>query len=250
MRSARAWAAWALIFGGAASLGAQTRPAAELRLRIVSSLPQKPRSVPAVIWLDPLPGTPAEPFLPAHHYELVQKNRAFIPHLLIVPVGSAVTFPNEDPFYHNVFSLFEGKRFDLGLYEAGSERTVTFSRSGVSYIFCNIHPEMSAVVIALRTPLYAIADSARARPRDPRRASASFRLRAIPPGKYELHVWVEGVPQAFLDRLSRPVRLGQAALDLGRIAAPIADARTIAHTNLYGRSYAQDRPSPYGGLLP
>src|SRR5207248_4414797 len=85
---------------------------------------------------------------------LVQKNKTFGPHLVVVQVGSAVEFPNQDPFFHNVFSLFEGKRFDLGLYESGSTRSVVFNRAGVSYIFCNIHPEMSAVVVALNTTYY------------------------------------------------------------------------------------------------
>ncbi|HVT98050.1 MAG TPA: hypothetical protein VHE33_11130, partial [Acidobacteriaceae bacterium] len=113
---------------------------------------------PAVVWLKPLQPVDPAPAEPHKSYTLLQKNRSFIPHLLVVPVGSHVEFPNEDPFYHNVFSLFDGKRFDLGLYEAGSTKTVTFSREGVSYIFCNIHPEMSAVVLALATPFYAIAD--------------------------------------------------------------------------------------------
>ena len=67
--------------------------------------------------------------------------------------GSSVEFPNRDPWFHNVFSLFNGKRFDLGLYEAGSTRTVHFDREGISFIFCNIHPEMSAVIVVLRTPI-------------------------------------------------------------------------------------------------
>jgi len=65
--------------------------------------------------------------------------------VLVVPVGSVVDFPNHDPFFHNVFSLFDGKRFDLGLYEAGATNSVRFDRLGVSFLFCNIHPEMSAV---------------------------------------------------------------------------------------------------------
>ena len=89
-------------------------------------------------------------------YTLLQKNKRFSPHLLIVPVGSVVHFPNADPFFHNVFSEFEGRRFDLGLYQAGSSKEITFGREGVSYIFCNIHPEMSAVVIALSTPFYSV----------------------------------------------------------------------------------------------
>src|ERR1035438_1745365 len=103
-----------------------------------------------VVWLTPVEGggVQLDPPPPAQtHARLVQKNKSFEPHLLVVPAGSMVEFPNRDPFFHNVFSLFEGKRFDLGLYEAGTTRTVRFDRPGISYIFCNIHPEMSAVII-------------------------------------------------------------------------------------------------------
>jgi hypothetical protein len=203
-------------------------------MRIVSSLPGKHRAVPAVIWLEPLAGTPALSFLSHGHATLLQKNRTFIPHLLVIPAGSVVAFPNEDPFFHNVFSLFEGKRFDLGLYEAGSSKSVTFSKVGVSYIFCNIHPEMSAVVIALDTPLYTIAD-----------AKDSLLLRDIPPGDYKLHVWIEGVPRSFLEGLSRPVHLSSHTVDLGVLKAPIAGARTAPHTNMYGQEYAPNHPPSY-----
>ena len=66
-----------------------------------------------------------------------------------------MNFRTKDPFFHNVFSLFNGKRFDnLGSYESGTSRSVRFDREGVSYIFCNIHPEMGAIVLALNTPYY------------------------------------------------------------------------------------------------
>ena len=190
--------------------------------------------MPAAIWLEPLAGTPALSFPSRGHYTLLQKNRTFIPHLQVIPAGSMVEFPNEDPFFHNVFSRYEGKRFDLGLYEAGSSKSVTFSNVGVSYIFCNIHPEMSAVIIALATPLYAIAD-----------ANDFALLRGIPPGDYTLHVWIEGVPQSFLDGLIRPVRFSGHAVDLGEVQAPMRSVRTIPHTNLYGREYAPNDQSPY-----
>lgn len=205
-----------------------------MSLRIVSSLPGKQRAVPAVIWLEPLAGTPALSFPSQGHYTLLQKNRTFIPHLQVIPAGSVVAFPNKDPFFHNVFSLFEGKRFDLGLYEAGSSKSVTFSRVGVSYIFCNIHPEMSAVVIALNTPLYAMADT-----------KDSVLLRGIPPGDYKLHVWIEGAARSFLDGLSRPVHFSDRAVDLGVLKAPVAGARTIPHSNMYGQEYTPDGQSPY-----
>lgn len=211
-----------------------TGPSADLRIRIVSSLPGKHRAVPAVIWLEPLAGTPALPFLSHSHYVLAQKNRTFIPHLQVIPAGSIVEFPNKDPFFHNVFSLFEGKRFDLGLYEAGSSKSVTFSKVGISYIFCNIHPEMSAVVIALNSPLYAIADT-----------NDSVLLRGAPPGDYEFHVWIEGVPQPFLEGLSHPVRLSDGTVDLGVLKAPIAGAGTMSHADMYGQEYTPNRRSPY-----
>src|SRR5213076_2455496 len=100
--------------------------------------------------------TTAAKFVP----KLVQRNKVFEPHMLVIHVGTVVQFPNKDPFFHNVFSLFDGKRFDLGLYEAGSTRWVKFDRPGVSYIFCNIHPDMGAVVLAMATPYYGVSNSA------------------------------------------------------------------------------------------
>jgi plastocyanin len=207
---------------------------AELRLRIISSETAKPRAVPAVIWLEPLAGTPTLPFSAQAQYTLLQKNRAFIPHLQVVPVGAVIQFPNADPFFHNVFSLYEGKRFDLGLYEAGSTKSVTFSREGVSYIFCNIHPEMSAVVLALSTPLYAVAD-----------ASNSFVLRNIPIGDYKFHIWIEGVPQSLLAHEDRRMHLSPRTVDLGVIKAPISRNGSMSHTNKFGNPYSAQPPSIY-----
>ena len=228
-------AAVVLVSGAAcAQDGSSASAAGELRLRIVSSLPGKHRVVPAVIWLEPLMGTPALPFLPHGHYVLLQKNRTFIPHLQVIPAGAVVQFPNADPFFHNVFSLFDGKRFDLGLYEAGSSKSVTFSRAGVSYIFCNIHPEMSAVVVALTTPLYTIADR-----------NDSFVLSNIPPGDYMLHVWIESIPQPTLEGLSRRVRVPARVVDLGELKAPIPRGRAVTHDNKFGQAYVPDPQSTY-----
>lgn len=208
--------------------------AAEVRLHIAHSESERSRVVPAVIWLESLPGIPAPPFSPNRLYTLLQKNRMFVPHLLVIPVNAVVQFPNADPFFHNVFSLFDGKRFDLGLYEAGSTKSVTFSREGISYIFCNIHPEMSAVVIALSTPLYAVAD-----------ASSSFILRSVPPGDYRLHIWIEGVQPALLEQETRHVHISSGTVDLGQIAVPISRTGTKAHANKFGEPYTPTPQSIY-----
>jgi plastocyanin len=184
----------------------------------------------AVIWLEPVAGAARHPVAPGH-YTLEQKNKTFIPHLLVVPVGSSVSFPNKDPFFHNVFSLFDGRRFDLGLYEAGSTRSVQFSRVGVSYIFCNIHSQMSAVVIALDTPFYSIVDG-----------SGAFHMRSVPEGDYDLHVWVEGPPQNSLEQLTRRVHISGPETDLGEIRAAI---KKDEHQNKFGRPYEPDSVPTY-----
>ena len=192
-----------------------------------------------VVWLTPMTGaggetTTAMPNPPASapaNPRLVQKNKSFEPHILVVPVGSMVEFPNHDPFFHNVFSLFEGKRFDLGLYEAGTTRMVRFDRLGISYIFCNIHPEMSAVVITMATPLYAISN------RD-----GQLSLAGVPYGRYMLHVWSEGMGPENEQPFTREITIAENAPSLGVIRVPEANGQRMAHKNKYGREY--DEPTP------
>jgi plastocyanin len=215
-------------------LGNAVLQAAEIKAQLVTSTPEavahRTRKSPsAAIWLKPLQPDAAMPA--PGRFTLLQKNKMFTPHLLVVPVGSSVAFPNADPFFHNVFSLFDGKRFDLGLYEAGSTRSVVFSRVGVSYIFCNIHSEMSAVVIALDTPLYSIAD-----------ASGAFDIGAVPDGDYSLHVWIEGQTQNSLDELTRRVHVAGTVVALGDIHAGTS---TQPHLNKFGRPYEPDAMPTY-----
>lgn len=185
------------------------------------------RVTPAVIWLTPLAATPAT--ARPGKYTLLQKDKAFSPHLVVVAVGSAVSFPNADPFFHNVFSLFDGKRFDLGLYEAGSMRTVTFSREGVSYIFCNIHPDMSAVILSLSTPYFSVAND-----------DGVFHMAAVPSGSYELHVWVEGRRDDALNHLTRQVSVAaDGVVDLGLVEAGPA-SQPSTHLNKFGKPYEMD----------
>ena len=218
----------------ASGSAAQTSNGVEVSMRLEFPKAVTKHARPsAVFWLNPLQQTPAAPFVPEQHYTLLQKNRMFKPHLLIIPVGSVVQFPNADPFFHNVFSLFDGKRFDLGLYEAGSTKSVTFSREGISYIFCNIHPEMSAVILTLSTALYAKAD-----------ANGGFHLANVPPGDYEMHVWIEGVTQPALNRITRRVHLTPGAGDLGTVEVP-TDLNSKTHTNMYGQPYDRDTKPTY-----
>src|SRR3954453_7860923 len=147
-----------------------------------------------VVWLTPAAGEPIPKLVPKQPLVLTQQHKRFEPHLLVVPVGAVVQFPNRDPFFHNVFSLFEGKRFDLGLYEAGTTRNVSFDRPGVSYIFCNIHAEMSGARIALDTPFFGISNR-----------GGEVLLPQVPVGRYTMKVWYEAALPATLDALTREV---------------------------------------------
>jgi plastocyanin len=186
----------------------------------------RPEALPEVVaWLTPSDGDPPSPSSPPHTYRMVQKGKKFTPHLLVIPIGAIVQFPNEDPFFHNVFSLYNGKRFDLGLYEAGSKREVRFDREGVSYIFCNIHPEMGAVILVLPTPFYA--DS----------RGSEIRIQQVPPGKYTLNVWSEGATTESLNSARRRVTINPATTDLGYITLTAAPSPVLHHTNKFGEAY-------------
>jgi len=187
------------------------------------------RDVSVVFWLTPLtdqtvPRPSGQNGLP--HPRLIQKNKLFDPHVLVVQVGSLVEFPNHDPFFHNVFSLSDGKRFDLGLYEAGSTRRVLFDRVGICYIFCNIHPQMSAVVIVVDTPYFAVSD-----------ARGEIAIPHVPPGRYQLNFWEEHCAPQTLKELSRQVTVGEDATSLGSIHLQESDEPVTAHLNKYGKQY-------------
>jgi plastocyanin len=179
-------------------------------------------SAGVVAWLTPVSGT-VTPSLPGH-FRLVQKNKQFEPHLLVIPVGSAVDFPNQDPFFHNVFSLYNGKRFDLGLYEAGTSKAVQFDRVGVSFIFCNIHPDMSAVVLTMVTPYYAVAN-----------AAGEMAIRNVPDGKYRLKVWHERASPEALQSVERELTV------TGDVTIPLRVTEVVGpsmpHKNKYGKDY-------------
>jgi plastocyanin len=183
-----------------------------------------------VVWLTPIGADPDSASVPPMDAVLQQKNKTFEPHLLVVTKGSTVEFPNRDPWFHNVFSLFNGKRFDLGLYEAGTSRTVHFDREGISFIFCNIHPEMSAVVVVLASQYFAVPDK-----------QGEFSIASVPPGRYTLHVWNENALPAALQALSRVVDVSVATHSAGTVRVPVTSA-SPAHKNKYGQDY--EPPSP------
>jgi len=179
-----------------------------------------------VVWLVPL--DVAQPVRATEHprYRLLQHNKRFEPGLLVVPVGSVVDFPNADPWFHNVFSLYRGKRFDLGLYQAGAQRSVRFDRIGPSYLFCNIHPEMTGVVLAIDSELFAVTDK-----------SGHYSIAGVTPGKYVLHVWYENAAPESLQALQRQVTIESANQILPLVSVKAVKAAPAEHKNKYGQDY-------------
>jgi len=228
------WSALALLpLFSAAQAPSPATSEVHVRIQLPAAL-RKGHAPAAVVWLDPVDkSSELHPATPGH-FTLLQKNRTFSPHLLVVPAGSVVSFPNADPFFHNVFSFFNGKRFDLGLYEAGTSKEVVFSREGVSYIFCNIHPGMSAVVVALATPLYGTAD-----------ALEKVNIHDVPPGDYSLHVWVEGFMQPALDRMTRRVEVRSTGTNTLVLDATGAPRQPAQHLNKFGQPYDRETSPPY-----
>lgn len=133
-----------------------------------------------VVWLEgaDLPRTP-----PGEAPVLDQRNLTFSPRVLAVEVGTTVVFPNNDRVFHNVFSFRDGKRFDLGLYPVGAVKQVAFDRTGVSRIFCNIHPQMAAYVVTVDSQIHAVSDK-----------DGSFTLPEVPAGTYTYRAWRAGGP--------------------------------------------------------
>lgn len=187
------------------------------------------------VWLVPLDSdAPPAAASARRARELVQRNKMFEPHVLVVQVGTEVEFPNEDPFLHNVFSLFNGKRFDLGFYEAGSSRSVRFDRAGVSFLFCNIHPDMSALVVAVETPYFVLSDG-----------SGRVAIANVPDGRYRLHAWYERSLAPDLEALNRTVTISDSSRSLEPLVVPENPNFTLAHKNKYGQNYVPSAGKPY-----
>ena len=110
--------------------------------------------------------------------QVEQRDRRFVPNLVVVPVRSQVTFPNMDPIFHNVYSLSKAKSFDLGSYDKGETRKVLFTKPGIVDVYCHLHPNMAATVVVTPSRFYARPDRA-----------GQYKIEGVPPGSYTLVAW-------------------------------------------------------------
>jgi hemoglobin len=132
-----------------------------------------------------------------------QRNKMFAPHLMAVPVGSTVAFPNFDSIYHNVFSVSQPQRFDLGMYKGGDMRQVVFDKPGIVRLGCNIHANMSAYLVVVDAPYYVVSEQ-----------DGGFSFRSLKPGKYKVQAWSEQSAEPMISEITVKVGDNQTTLDL------------------------------------
>lgn len=181
----------------------------------------------AVVYFEPAQRqTFRPPVVPA---AVTTRRKEFTPRVLVVPRGTRVRFPNEDPILHNVFSVSAGNLFDLGLYKKGPGLERTFDKSGVVQLFCNVHHSMVGYVLVLDTPFYTTLG-----------ADGRFRLTGLPRGGGKLSVWHEQADGWSLDvQLPRP--------GAGELTVPLLLSRPLIppHLNKLGKTYSsRDRYKP------
>lgn len=179
-----------------------------------------------VVWLEPVGRSATSSAEAATRAVMSQKMKTFTPHVLAIPAGASVEFPNFDPIFHNAFSSYSGQIFDVGLYPPGRVRTVTFRREGVVRVFCNIHSTMSAVIVVLKTPYFAVSDDA-----------GNFAIRNVPPGDYRLRVYHERALQQTLNALEQTVTVTRGATDVEPIVISETGYVQAPHKNKYGLDY-------------
>lgn len=182
-----------------------------------------------VVWLEPLSDAPVAPRRLAEKPRIIQKNKTFQPHVLAIPVGTSVDFPNFDPIFHNAFSNYNGQIFDVGLYPPGSSRSVAFRREGIVRVFCNIHSFMSAVIVVLRSPYYAISG-----------ADGAFEIDDVPKGNYRLQFYHERATEQTLASLSRELKVNSPIQQVGTINISESGYLPIPHLNKFGKAYGNN----------
>lgn len=172
----------------------------------------------AVLYLEGAitPATAARPVT----VDIAITDKVYAPHVVVVPVGSTVRFPNHDPFKHNVFSVSEPNSFDLGLYGRGEAQSHTFEHPGLVRVYCNVHPRMVAYVLVMANRYYAQPGN-----------DGSFAIDNVPPGRYRLHVWHERIPTEVV----KDVTAGSGS-EL-QIALNARGYRWQPHRNKHGRNY-------------
>jgi plastocyanin len=190
------------------------------KVSFVTKRGQNPVPAETLVWIEPV-GARA-PHVAAATFQITTRSKTLVPHVLAIPVGSTVAFPNDDPISHNLFSLSSNNAFDLGLYRKGAGKSQRFESPGIVNVYCNVHPNMSAVIHVMATPYFAFADG-----------NGNFTVTNVPAGRYRLVAWNEQGGQNEV-----PVEIsGAAALPPIAITLDSRNYRAAQHMDKAGKPY-------------
>lgn len=188
---------------------------------------QKVAPAESLVWLEPESAASAKK---PETVQMLTRGKTLIPHVLAVPVGSTVLFPNDDPITHNLFSVTAPNSFDLGLYRRGAGKAQRFDHPGIVNVYCNVHPNMSGVVHVMKTPWYAFAGS-----------TGEFSLEDVPPGRYRLVAWHEAAGTT-----SSAIEVsGGSVSGSTRLMLDSRNVRIPPHNDKHGRPYKHNRAKDY-----
>ncbi|HEY2825918.1 MAG TPA: hypothetical protein VGI83_10265 [Gemmatimonadales bacterium] len=173
-----------------------------------------------VIWLE----GPSAPAAQPKAVQVLTEEKEFRPRIAVVTVGSTVTFPNNDPFNHNVFSLSPEGPFDLGLYARGQQASSTkLLKPGLIRVYCNIHPQMGAFIVVRDNPYFTQPG-----------VDGSFQISGVRPGAYTLHAWHERAAE-----VTKPVTVTSAGVTDAAIELDARGYTFKPHLNKLGQPYAR-----------
>jgi plastocyanin len=162
-----------------------------------------------------LEGGPKSPATEFNNASIEQRDRRFVPDLVVIPAGSTVSFPNFDPIFHNVFSLSKAKSFDLGNYREGQSRLVTFPVPGLVAVYCHLHSNMAASIVVAPSRWAVRVDK-----------DGVFSLKEVPAGTYTIVAWHK---TAGTFRKTMTIGDKDAAVSFTLPYAEPADASHVAH---------------------
>jgi len=170
-----------------------------------------------VVWLEGAPRTGSGPA----KADMKQESKRFQPKVVAVTKNGTVEFPNDDPIYHNVFSVSGGNRFDLGLYRSGASKSRKFEEAGLVRVYCNIHPQMVGFILVVDSDHVAVTGP-----------TGAFRFDGVPPGRYVLKAWHEETGE-----ISQPVTVAGPADAPLELKLDATGFKPEPHKNKYGKDY-------------
>ena len=187
------------------------------RVVLVKDRSPRPDASNAVVWIE----GPRRDAGRGETLKMAQQSKRFTPRVLVVPRQGTVEFPNNDPVFHNVFSVSGANRFDLGLYRSGASKSRSFSEPGLVRVYCNIHPQMVGFLLVLDSGYAAITD------RD-----GAFRFDGVPAGNWTLKAWHEEGSET-----SVPLVVPTAGDAPLTVPIDTSSFRPVPHKNKYGKDY-------------